>query len=58
MGLPRPAGIPSSAGASRGLAVGSLKHRIRNFAIKYGHQFNLDRTKVAKPLEEKFSRAV
>ena len=27
---------------------GSLKHRIRDFAIKYGCQLNLDRTKVAK----------
>ena len=37
---------------------GSFKHRIRDFAIKYGHQLNLDRTKVAKSLEDKLSRAV
>ena len=37
---------------------GSLKHRIRGFAIKYGHQLNLDRTKVAKSLEDNLSHAV
>ena len=37
---------------------GSLKHRIRDFAIKYGRQLNLDRTKMTKSLEDKLSRAV
>ena len=37
---------------------GSLRYRIRDFAIKYGHQFNLDRTKMAKSVEEKLSRVV
>ena len=31
---------------------------IRDFALKYGHQLNLDRTKVAKSLEDKLSRVV
>ena len=31
---------------------------IRDFAIKYGRQLNLDRTKMAKSLEDKLSRAV
>ena len=34
---------------------GSLKHRIRDFAIKYGCQLNLDRTKVVKSQEDKLS---
>ena len=37
---------------------GSFKHRIRDFAIKYGRQLNLDRTNVAKSLEDKLSQAV
>ena len=37
---------------------GFLKYGIRDFAIKYGHQLNLDRTKMAKSLEDKLSRAV
>ena len=37
---------------------GSLKHRIRNFTIKYGHQLNLDRINVAKFLEDKLSQTV
>ena len=36
---------------------GSLKHRIRDFAIKYGRQLTLVRTKVEKSLEDKFSLA-
>ena len=36
---------------------GSLKHKIRDFAIKYGRQLNLDRTKVAKSLEVKLSQS-
>ena len=31
---------------------GSLKHRIRDFAIKYGNKHTLDRTKVAKSLQD------
>ena len=41
-----------------GISGGSLKRRIRDFDIKYGHRLNLDRTKVAKSLEDKLSRAV
>ena len=37
---------------------GSVKHRIRDFAINYGHKLNLDKTKIAKSLEGKLSRAV
>ena len=37
---------------------GSLKHRIRDFATKYGCQLNLDRTKVTKSLEDKLSQVV
>ena len=37
---------------------GSLKHRIRDFAIKYSRQLNLDRTKMAKSLEDKLSHVV
>ena len=37
---------------------GSFKHRIRDFTIKYGCQLNLDRTKVAKSLENKLSLTV
>ena len=36
----------------------SLKHRIRDFATKYGRQLNLDRTKEAKSIDDRFSRAV
>ena len=36
----------------------SLKHRIRDFATKYGRQLNLDRTKDAKSIEDQLSRAV
>ena len=32
----------------------SLKHRIRDFATKYGRQLNLDRTKEAKSIEDRF----
>ena len=34
----------------------SLKHRIRDFATKYGHLLNLDRTKEAKSIEDRISR--
>ena len=37
---------------------GSLKHRIRDFAINYGRQLKLGRTKMAKFLEDKLSREV
>ena len=37
---------------------GSLKHRIRDFATKYGRQFNLDRTAEAKSIDDRLSRAV
>ena len=37
---------------------GSLKHRIRDFATKYGRQLNLDRTKEAKSIDDRISRAV
>ena len=36
----------------------SLKHRIRDFATKYGRQLNLDRTAEAKSIEDRLSRAV
>ena len=36
----------------------SLKFRIRDFAIKYGKQLQLDRAKKAKSLEDRLSRAV
>ena len=36
----------------------SLKHRIRDFATKYGRQLNLDRTKEAKSIDDKLSWAV
>ena len=36
----------------------SLKHRIRDFATKYGRQLNLDRTKEAKSIDYRISRAV
>ena len=36
----------------------SLKFRIRDFAIKYGQQLQLDRAKKAKSLEDTLSRAV
>ena len=36
----------------------SLKHMIRNFATKYGHQLNLDRTKEVKYIEDRLSWAV
>ena len=37
---------------------GSLKHRIRDFATKYGQQLNLDRTKEAKSIDDRIFRAV
>ena len=37
---------------------GSLKHRIRDFATKYGQQLNLDRTKEAKSIDDRLSRSV
>ena len=37
---------------------GSLKHRIRDFATKYGQQLNLDRAKEAKSIDDRLSRAV
>ena len=37
---------------------GSLKHRIRDFATKYGRQLNLDRTKEAKSIDDRLSQAV
>ena len=36
----------------------SLKHRIRDFATKYGRQFNLDGTKEVKSKDDRLSRAV
>ena len=36
----------------------SLKHRIRDFATKYGRQLNLDRTKEAKSIDDRLSWAV
>ena len=36
----------------------SLTHRIRDFATKYGRQINLDRTKGAKLIDNRLSRAV
>ena len=36
----------------------SLKHWIRDFATKYGRQLNLDRTKEAKFIDNRLSRAV
>ena len=36
----------------------SLKHRIRDFASKYGRQFNLDRTKEVKFIEDRLFRVV
>ena len=36
----------------------SLKHRIRDFATKYGRQLNLDRTKEVKSIDDRLSRAV
>ena len=36
----------------------SLKFRIRDFAIKYGQQLQLDRAKKVKSLEDRLSRAV
>ena len=36
----------------------SLKHRIRDFATKYGRQLNLERTKEAKSIDDRLSRAV
>ena len=35
-----------------------LKHRIRDFATKYGRQLNLDRTKEAKSIDDQLSRVV
>ena len=37
---------------------GSLKHRIRDFAIKYGRQHSLDRSRMEKSLEDKLSTVV
>ena len=36
----------------------SLKHWIRDFATKYSQQLNLDRTKEAKSIDDRLSRAV
>ena len=36
----------------------SLEHRIRDFATKYGRKLNLDRTRKAKSIEDRLSRAV
>ena len=36
----------------------SLKHRIRDFATKYGRQLNLNRTKEAKSIDDRLSQAV
>ena len=36
----------------------SLKHRNRDFATKYGRQLKLDRTREAKSIEDRLSRAV
>ena len=36
----------------------SLKHRIRDFATKYGRQLNLDRTAEAKSIDDRLSQAV
>ena len=37
---------------------GSLKHRIRDFATKYGRQLKLHRTKEAKSIDDRLSWAV
>ena len=62
MGLLGPAGISSSVGiggvVTGNKQCGSLKHWIREFAIKCGHQLNLDRTKVSKSLEDKLMGAM
>ena len=36
----------------------SLKHRIRDFASKYGRQLTLDRTRETKSIDDRLSRAV
>ena len=36
----------------------ALKHRIRDFATKYGRQLNLDRTAEVKSIDDRLSRAV
>ena len=36
----------------------SLKHRIRDFATKYGQQLNQDRSRKAKSIEDRLSRVV
>ena len=36
----------------------SLKHKIRDFATKYGRQLNLNRTKEAKSIDDRLSQAV
>ena len=36
----------------------SLKHRMRDFAIKYRRQLNLDRTRKVKSIEDRLSREV
>ena len=36
----------------------SLKHRIKDFATKYGRQLNLDRTRKAKSIEDRLFRGV
>ena len=36
----------------------SLTHRITNFATRYGRQVNLDKTKEAKSIDNRLSRAV
>ena len=59
-GLPGSTRIPNQAGI-RGVTGNrwwvSLKHRIRDFATKNGWQFNLDRTKEAKSINDRLSRS-
>ena len=38
--------------------MGFSKHRIRDFATKYSRQLNLDKTKEAKSIDDRLSRAV
>ena len=62
MGLPGASRIPNH-GALVGAVTGnrgwgSLKHRIRDFATNFSRQLNLDRTKEAKSIDDRLSRAV
>ena len=49
----------ASVGAiTRNKCCGSLKHRIRDFAIKYSHQLKIVWTKVTKSLEDNLARVL